>query len=265
MFQKTFCILSFILCLSFIGKGQNTPEQVIDSLENLVQKKSLDSQSFLIEKASIDSSKIEVRAFDKATLASYKEKDEFQYNRIAPRRTSFWDEFLRWLSRTLFRTEFSETTDATIKYAIYVIVALVTLWAIFKISQTDIFSIFFLQSSKKSATPQGEWLQDTIHGVDFDKQIKEAVAQKNYRIAVRLFYLYTLKKLSDKELIAWEINKTNHDYTDELQKTTKGSLLKEDFEKATYYFEYVWYGDFKVNDLQFEQAKALYEQFIKRI
>lgn len=50
--------------------------------------------------------------------------------------------------------------------------------------------------SRKSTLPYtvGE---DTIYGVDFAERIADALARTDYREAVRLLYLQTLKQLSD--------------------------------------------------------------------
>ena len=49
--------------------------------------------------------------------------------------------------------------------------------------------------------------EDTIYGVDFPGGIAEALSRQNYREAVRLLYLQTLKQLSDAERIDWQLIK----------------------------------------------------------
>jgi hypothetical protein len=229
-----------------------------------IEKKNT-ARKFDLATAKEDSSQVVLRKFDTQTIATYKADKDFQYEKDNPKNISLWQAFKNWLFRKLLGMEISESAGDNIENTIYFFLALVMLWAMVKLINADVFSIFYIGNKSQSTQLTGEWLTDNIHGIDFDKQITEAVNQKNYRIAVRLFYLYTLKKLADKQLIAWEINKTNHDYTTELSNSAAGSRLHQDFEQATYYFEYVWYGDFKVNDSQFEKAKLLYEQFMQKI
>jgi hypothetical protein len=229
-----------------------------------IEKKNTE-RKFDLATASEDSSQVVLRKFDQQSIAAYKADKDFQYEKDNPKNISLWQAFKNWLFRKLFDIEISESAGNNIENTFYLFLALVMLWAIIKLINADVFSVFYIRNKSQSSQIAGEWLTDNIHGIDFDKQITEAVTKKNYRIAVRLFYLYTLKKLADKQLIAWEINKTNHDYNEELSKSAEGSRLQQDFEQATYYFEYVWYGDFKVNDSQFEKAKLLYEQFIQKI
>ncbi|MEI7487385.1 MAG: hypothetical protein WCJ72_08235 [Chryseobacterium sp.] len=53
-----------------------------------------------------------------------------------------------------------------------------------------------------------------------------------------------LKKLSDKKSINWNPEKTNKDYVTEL----KVPNLKNEFSNLSYIFEYVWYGEFSIDE-----------------
>ena len=70
--------------------------------------------------------------------------------------------------------------------------------------------------SPKNALPYtvGE---DTIYGVDFPGGIAEALSRRDYREAVRLLYLQTLKQLSDAERIDWQLYKTPTQYLNEVR------------------------------------------------
>ena len=58
--------------------------------------------------------------------------------------------------------------------------------------------------------------EDTIYGVDFDTAISQAVGREDYREAIRLVYLRTLKSLSDTHQIDWQLFKTPSQYVREL-------------------------------------------------
>jgi hypothetical protein len=73
------------------------------------------------------------------------------------------------------------------------------------ISMRQLLSPGKSSSSKKRVNE----LNENIHEIDYDQDIKEAIAAGNYSLAVRLLYLQTLKTLSDNALIKWNINKTN--------------------------------------------------------
>ena len=91
--------------------------------------------------------------------------------------------------------------------------------------------------------------------------IKEFINQKNYRLAIRYYYLLSLKYLTESDRITWQPQKTNEDYIKEIEK----DHLKKDFKNITRIYDYVWYGEFKVDVLKFESLKLLFEDLNKTI
>ena len=118
----------------------------------------------------------------------------------------------------------------------------------------------FYGVSKTSAVKYAV-LEENIHEMDFDKLVQEALSKKEFRLAIRLTFLHGLKLLSDRQHIYWEPGKTNHDYLDEL----KAPELKSDFAKLNYYFEWAWYGNFKVSQDTFNHVKDLFNHWKTKI
>lgn len=94
----------------------------------------------------------------------------------------------------------------------------------------------FLRGSKKGKKTAYSVSEDTIYGIDFDSGISKAKTEGNYREAVRLIYLKTLRLLSDKSRIDWQPFKTPSQYTREYADTR--------FRTMTNHFLRVRYGDF---------------------
>ncbi|GGH40173.1 hypothetical protein IA57_01910 [Mangrovimonas yunxiaonensis] len=95
-----------------------------------------------------------------------------------------------------------------------------------------------------------------IKNEDIEALISKAIHQNNYRLAIRYYYLLTLKYLTEKELIHWQQQKTNTDYLAELEPTS----LKPGFAEATHIYDYVWYGEFNVEEAKFNTLKTIFEQ-----
>lgn len=96
-----------------------------------------------------------------------------------------------------------------------------------------------------------------IREVMFEDIIENAIKNGEYRIAVRLLYLETLKKLTLKGWIVWKPFKTNQEYQQELQLTP----VKEDFDRLTVSYEYIWYGNFPVSTQVYQYVENTFRHF----
>ena len=98
--------------------------------------------------------------------------------------------------------------------------------------------------------------EDTIYGVDFEAGISEALSQKDYRQAVRLLYLQTLKQLSDAGHIDWQPSKTPSQYVREYGQKA--------FAELSQHFIRVRYGNFEATEELFQEMKELQQQCIEK-
>jgi len=90
---------------------------------------------------------------------------------------------------------------------------------------------------------------------DLLKLIKQAIDQKNYRLAIRFYYLNIIKQLEENELITWEQQKTNEDYIQEISKEN----IKSSFKDLTRLYDFVWYGNFEIDETKFVKVAANFE------
>ena len=70
-----------------------------------------------------------------------------------------------------------------------------------------------------------------------------------------------LKNLANAEIIDYDVEKTNSDYQNEITQTD----VKEKFNYTSYLYNYIWYGEFDVDDKQFNKAKSAFINFLKDI
>ncbi len=118
-----------------------------------------------------------------------------------------------------------------------------------------------ISGQKNTSTVRFTKDEELIKSDDLPTLIKNAIAQKNYRLAVRYYYLLVLQKLSNAEIIDWEQQKTNEDYIGEIESTT----LKQKFTSGTYLYDFVWYGNFELNEKEFEKAENQFNELTKLI
>jgi hypothetical protein len=117
---------------------------------------------------------------------------------------------------------------------------------------------FGLWHKKSLAIQQDEAvMEEDIHRLNFEDKIKKAEADRDYRMAVRLWYLFTLKKMTDQQIISYAREKTNHQYVSQLYNTPYYSS----FARLTRSFDYVWYGMFPLSPQAYASLVQSFTQF----
>lgn len=101
----------------------------------------------------------------------------------------------------------------------------------------------FRRSPGKEVAPE-ETATENIHQIHFESELEKAIRLKNFRLALRIMYLETLKKLTDKNIINWQPEKTNWDYVREIN----NPQLKKPFTEITNAYDYAWYGEFSIDE-----------------
>lgn len=104
-------------------------------------------------------------------------------------------------------------------------------------------------------------IHEDIQSVNFKALIASAEAQKNYREAVKYSYFYMLKKLDEAKIINFDPQKTTYDYQLELDNTKFNTL----FNKAAYYYTYIWYGEFTVDESEYQTTSNVFSKILKSI
>ena len=197
------------------------------------------------------------RSFDKEKLEKTKADPNFKYDLTTKKEEpSLIDKILYKIISFLLRVLMNPTGSAE-SILFYVICAILIIVLIYVIVKMNIAGIFSRGSAQNREGLDFSELTEDINTIDFDKMINEAVNSGMYRRAVRLYYLKSLKQLSDKSYIAWEINKTNRDYMYEL----KNPLLRNGFEGITYVYEYVWYGNSEIDSEKFSRVRTTFHEF----
>lgn len=178
---------------------------------------------------------------------------DYQYGTDAPPPENPIARFFSWLFRKLGEFLSSKAYQNVWQY---VILAAVAGLVIYLLTKAEVLGFLFPKKAQSSELDY-ENLAENIHEIDFDTAVDEAVTERNFRLAVRLLYLQTLKRLTDAGRIHYKPDKTNRQYVYELA----NSPLQADFEILTRQFEFVWYGDFPVDEARFGQLRQQFRQF----
>lgn len=202
-----------------------------------------------------DTMKVATRDFDSETLGGLKSNPALQYEAAPTIAESLWNRFLLWLKQLIQAIFDNAVTTNWGRVFIYMLGIAVVVVLIMMILNVNAFKVFY--SVHGGSTLKHTVLDENIHEMDFEKLIREATVKNDYRLGVRLVFLYALKILSDKNLIHWDLGKTNHDYLDELNAVD----VKTGFNELNFYFEYAWYGNFKINQEMFSNVQLIFNEW----
>ena len=211
--------------------------------KGLCQDKSLPTDSSII-----DIRKINIERVDK--LKADPEMD-YAYSSAA---VNLWERFKRWFLNLLSRMLQAAVTTDWVKVLIILLLSVGLIYAVLRLLKVDAFKMFYGEQAGK--IDYGV-IDDDIHSMDFDKLIEDAKLENEYRLAIRLTFLYALKLLADNQHILWQPGKTNHDYVDELNVKN----LKTGFSELSFYFEYAWYGNFSISESQYKKVSDLFSSW----
>ena len=208
----------------------------------------------------LDNGTLYEQSITEKDLEPYTTDNDFNYETEESKENAL-DRFINWLKNALqsfFESIFGvEAATGIILFIFRILPYLLLGFLVFLLLR------FFLKVNSNNligkSQPQGQvFLSDEEHIIkneDILALIKTAIANDDYRLAIRYYYLLVLKQLTNNDQIAWEPQKTNDDYLNELENLN----LKKDFETITRIYDYVWYGEFQVDATGFDNLKKSFE------
>ena len=255
LFLITFFFISLFAKATIVQQNEDetTAEEIAIEEINRPEQVYNDPRDVII----YDEEKVTSFTIDEATLRDYQNDDEFNYKEAIPEDTwwtrfkqklnDIYSSFIRWL------TGGDEATGVwrfVVEILPYLLMA--GLLALFVYIFMKIDSGSLLMENVKAPEALISDDEELIQRQDLNELIDEAIKDGNYRLAVRFYYLFILQQLTTKDLIDWQVQKTNHDYIFEIQNTQ----LQGDFREVTDIYDYIWYGNFEVDKTAFAKAET---------
>jgi hypothetical protein len=148
---------------------------------------------------------------------------------------------------------------AAFKYFLYVLLALFLGYVIYLFVKNNDLS-FRRNVKDDEIEPEAPW-EDVQQFEDWELALQDALKQKNYRLATRIYYLHTLHLLDRNQQIQYRDDKTNWYYVQKLF----GKDLHDDFKGLTQSFDYIWYGEYQIDQQQFGVLEKQFKSFHYRI
>jgi len=222
----------------------------------------LESQELIYD---VDSTK-EIKKFSLDKIEEFRSDTDFNYTEYQETdnmwtqfknwANQLWSKFIHWLFGVEKVTGFWAVLLRLLPYLIIISVLFLLGWLFMKVNPRDM--LFEKQEAPQIMLSEDE---DIIQNQDIQELINLALKEKNYRLAIRYYYLFILKKLSENELIDWESQKTNTDYIKEIRDDT----IKSKFQNITRLYDFIWYGSFEVDEKSFQKAQQKFTSITNTI
>ncbi len=206
-------------------------------------------------KISYDSTKFEIRSLTSEQQNTLRSNSDYKYDRVGPAPKTLWERIKEWFWRKVFELFDSKGGALGLKIFEYLLIIAAITLIIILLLKNNIRALFYGKSA--SVPIDFKEFEEDIHKINFNELIDEALSKKDFRRAVRLHFLKLLKELSDRNLITWQIDKTNNDYSIELS----NSKYSEQFKELAVLYEYIWYGDFQLDENSFISTISKFKDF----
>ena len=212
----------------------------------------------------VDSAATELKSFTPNFKKKY-DAPEFVYEFKTPEKNA-WDRFKEWLAnffKNLFNFSNNKTAENFVDIlvrSLAILIVIVVIYMIVKAIMNNEGQWIFGKNSDKKIINYDE-IEKNLHLVDFQKLIQNSLVSGEKRLTTRYYYLWLLKKMSEKQIIEWDVEKTNSDYLYEI----KDQSQKEDFAYLSYLYNNIWYGEFELDDNTFAKTRSAFEKSIKKV
>jgi hypothetical protein len=193
-------------------------------------------------------------AYDINKIARYQSDKQFDYHsQLNMPEYTWFDIVSDWFNRlinSIFSGKFEEKYTTPVMIFLFLAALFAVLFFLYK-KRPELF-----MRSKKTTPLPYHVEEENIHKIDFDKEISAALNKRNYRLAIRMIYLQTLRLLSENRFIDWQIHKTPTEYLYEVGKKE----IKQPLRELTNHFLQVRYGNYTASPERFDIMSGIRKQ-----
>lgn len=202
-------------------------------------------------------------SFDKDQLNRYKEQPEFDYAQETE--DTWWIQLKRYLKlqlNSLMNWVFGDIPTGgfllfllqVLPYVIILGMLLMLIWLFHRMNPEGILL--------KTPRQEHVWLdeeEEIVQRRNINSLIEKALADKDYKSAIRYQYLLVLQILNQQEIINYQSAKTNEEYAREIN----SEPLRAAFRQLSRIYDYTWYGSFAASQETFKKMNQDLQQVIQ--
>lgn len=146
---------------------------------------------------------------------------------------------------------------ANIENLLWIILGLIVVAAVLWFLSNNKINIF--GRGRRAVIPSDAVVNEQLmQPEDLQLAINNAVTHQNYRLAVRLHYIYLLKKMAESGQIKFKEDATNMQYLTQVY----GKPYYKDFFTVTRHYEYVWYGEMPIDADAYKIVAAAFSSLL---
>ena len=158
------------------------------------------------------------------------------------------------------RNNISVSPEGSMGLLQYVLFALLTVLLAFLIYQLFMKTSFDNKGAKVVDRFE-ELIPTETPKSKLELMLEQAIAKDDFRGAIRLYFIFIIKGLSEKEWIRWEKKKTNFSYLIEM----RGKPQYDSFNTAVSIYELVWYGNYSVKKEDFISLEPKFKTLLNTL
>lgn len=200
-----------------------------------------------------------IRLPEKSIIDSYLNKKDYNYGQhyTPPKSAGFFGRLWKYLL-SLIELALKALGYLPILFRI-IIIAIGLLMLFMLITKTKIYKLFYTDKEVSVSNYSEVDLLDETY--DFEKEINLFLLQQNFRFAIRLLHLKTLKELEINEVINYSRDKTNREYAKEISDYN----MRNTFYMVTAIYNRVWYGNYTLTRKEYESFASHFNKFSAEI
>lgn len=210
----------------------------------------------VVQSISIDRSKLEEIQQDQDHMYKPMDIEKNFLEKISDWISEKWQQFLEW---TFGEKKGSELFIFFIEYFPYLLLFIAILIIIRLLYGYDVFK----RLSDEQRPPRVQLSDDeqVVKSANISQHVHDAIENKAFRSAIRYMFLNTLRQLDLMGHINYVKNKTNDDYVHEI----KRDRLKQTFQELEYYYDFIWYGQYPIDEPFFRELQAKFDGFQEQL
>ncbi len=203
-----------------------------------------------------DTAEIVTETIEESDLEVFKNDPKFDYEIVKKTDPDWWVSFKNWLGGVfmkIFEWIFGiEKATGAFNSFLSILPFLLLGVLIFILIKffLNINSRSIKNARKNQALVSLSEEEHIIKNENIESLIEKALSDNDYRLAIRYYYLLILQLMTDKDIIKWELQKTNEDYLTEISE----AKLQDSFSAITRFYNYIWYGDFPLDEPKFNRV-----------